>query len=58
MNEEMLLVAPGEASASMLPQVLSKEGLVQHSHTDLLDAKKKTLLLTLINDWIDAGASE
>ena len=57
-NKEMLLVAPGEASASMLPQVLSKEGLVQHSHTDLLDAKKKTLLLTLINDWIDTGASE
>lgn len=24
--------------------------LVQHSHIDLLDAKKKSLLITLIND--------
>ena len=57
-HEAMLLVAPGEASESLLPQVLSEEGLVQHSHTDLLDAKKKSTLLTLINDWIDAGAKE
>lgn len=32
--------------------------LVQHSHIDLLDAKKKSLLITLINDWIDTGAKE
>lgn len=57
-HEEMLLVAPGQASESLLPQVLSEEGLVQHNHTDLLDARKKSTLLTLINDWIDAGAKE
>ena len=57
-HEERLLVTPGKASESLLPQVLSEEGLVQHNHTDLLDAKKKSALFTLINDWIDAGAKE
>lgn len=57
-HEEMLLVAPGQASESLLPLVLSEEGLVQHNHTDLLDARRKSTLLTLMNDWIDAGAKE
>ena len=32
--------------------------VLQHSHTDLLDAKKKSTLLSLINDWIEAGANK
>lgn len=57
-QEGMLLVSPGKASESLLPRLLREEGLVQHSHTDLLDAKRKSVLLTLISDWIDAGAKE
>lgn len=45
------VIAPDHAASG-------EEGLVQHNHTDLLDARKKSTLLTLINDWIDAGAKE
>ena len=52
------VIASDHAAGGEVEVVLSEEGLVQHSHTDLLDAKKKSTLLTLINDWIDAGAKE
>ena len=56
--EGAILVKPGNASESLLPRVLSEEGVLQHSHTDLLDAKKKSTLISLINDWIEAGANK
>ena len=53
---EMLRVSPGNADGSLLYLVLSRDGDTAHPHTDILDAKRKTVLLQLIEDWIDHGA--
>lgn len=55
-NPEMLRVSPGDAGSSFLYLVLSRDGDTGHPHTDILDAKRKTVLLNLIEDWIDNGA--
>ena len=52
----MLRVCPGDAGNSFLYLVLSRDGDTGHPHTDILDAKRKTVLLNLIEDWIDKGA--
>lgn len=57
-NAEYLRVNPGNASESFLHLVLNEEGHVAHSHLDILDAKKSSVLLTLIDDWINNGANE
>ena len=57
-NPDMLLVNPGKAQESFLPLILEEDGHVAHSHIDILDAKKKTALVTLIKDWINNGAKE
>lgn len=57
-NPDMLLVNPGKAQKSFLPLILEEDGHVAHSHIDILDAKKKTALVTLIKDWINNGAKE
>lgn len=57
-DSEVLLVEPGNASGSFLHLVLNEEGHVAHSHLDILDAKRSTVLLTLLDDWINNGAKE
>ena len=56
LTAEMLRVSPGDAGSSFLYLVLSRDGDTGHPHTDILDAKRKTVLLNLIEDWIDNGA--
>lgn len=56
-DSEKYLVNPGNASDSFLPLILEEDGHVAHSHIDILDAKKKSTLVSLIKDWINAGAS-
>lgn len=53
-NEDMLLVAPNDVQNSFLHVVLNRNGDTHHDHVDILSAK--TSLVTLIDDWIDAGA--
>lgn len=55
-NPSALRVCPGDASNSFLYLVLSRNGDTGHPHADILDAKRKTVLLNLIEDWIDNGA--
>lgn len=57
-NPDMLLVNPGNAQESFLPLILEEDGHVAHSHIDILDAKKKTTLVTMIKDWINNGAKQ
>lgn len=57
-NSEYQLVNPGNASESFLHLVLNEDGHVAHSHLDILDAKKATILQTLIDAWINNGAQE
>lgn len=54
----MLLVNPGNAHESFLPLILEEDGHISHSHMDILDAKKKSTLVTLIKDWINNGAQK
>lgn len=51
-----LLVVPGDAEASFLPDVLLVSDAVGHDHTDILSAR--TEYITLIQSWINAGAEE
>ena len=57
-NSEMKLVKPGDAANSFLPLILEEDGHVAHSHLDILDAKKKSTLVTMIKDWINNGAQQ
>lgn len=53
-DEDRLLVSPGNAQESFLHFVLNRNGDTNHDHADILSAK--TSLLTLIDDWINNGA--
>lgn len=53
-DEDMLLVKPGNTQESFLHFVLNRNGDTNHDHADILSAK--TSLLTLIDDWINDGA--
>lgn len=53
---EQLLVSPGDARQSFLHWVLSRSGDTAHDHEDILDAKRKSVLMNLLDDWIDNGA--
>ena len=55
-NPDMLLVEPGNAAESFLTLILNRSGDTGQDHTDILAAKRKTILLSLIEDWIDNGA--
>ena len=55
-NPDMLRVCPDNADNSLLYLVLSRDGDTSHPHTDILDARRRTVLLNLIEDWIDNGA--
>lgn len=57
-NGDYLRVKPGDAENSYLHLVLNEEGYDAHGHLDILDAKKSTILLSLIDDWINNGAQE
>lgn len=49
-----LLVSPGDAAGSFLPLVL-REHMIGYDHTQIITSNT---LLSLIDDWIDAGAPE
>lgn len=55
-NNEMLLVNPGNAQQSFLHLILNENGHIAHDHVDILSVK--TELLTLIDNWINNGAEE
>lgn len=55
-NSDMLRVCPDDADNSFLYLVLTHDGDTSHPHADILDAKRRTVLLNLIEDWIDNGA--
>ena len=57
-NSQYVLVKPNNAANSLLPLVLSENGLIAHDHADILDARKSTTLVALIKDWINNGAKE
>ncbi len=52
------LVAAGDASNSLLPQVLEENGLLHHDHADILAARTKDVQVSLIKNWIKNGAGE
>lgn len=52
------LVEAGNAAASLLPIVLSEDGLLHHNHSDILEARKKSNQIALIRSWINNGARE
>lgn len=53
---DILRVSPGNSGESFLHLVLNRNGDTAHDHEDILDAKRKTVLLNLVDDWIDNGA--
>lgn len=50
------LVSPGNPSESLLPLALNENGLLHHDHSDILEARSKNTQVSLIRDWIKAGA--
>ena len=50
----MLLVAPGDAEASVLHQVLNTDltATWRQNHSDMLNKERTAPLLSLIDDWI------
>ncbi len=57
-NPDYKLVAPNNASKSLLPMILESDGMLHHDHADILEARTKTDLITLIKAWINNGAKE
>ncbi len=57
-DPEYKLVNPGNPSASLLPKILNENGILHHDHADILEARTQYTLVTLIKNWIKAGAKE
>lgn len=57
-NPSYTLVKPNNAASSLLPLILSENGLIGHDHADILDARKSEALIAITKDWINNGAKE
>ena len=57
-NPDYTLVKPNNANSSLLPLILTENGLIGHDHADILDARKSSSLIGIIKEWINHGAKE
>lgn len=57
-NPDYKLVEPGKAGSSLLPLILNSNGLIGHDHADILDARNKSMIVSMLRDWINNGAQE